>query len=143
MGFERTVPLFERQNSISVFDWGSFARGKAGRVWTWLLSCIQSRGYEWVELYLHFLIYLHRVDRGHIQAVLLLSKASARHNVYENRFFFVFFGFIFILFFIFFAYRQSSKHKSVCLVCTRPNVTELLNQPLHIYKIYKIYTLKH
>jgi len=44
---------------------------------------------------------------------------------------------MFLEFFIFILYSLPFLHRACC------RVTQLSRQPLHIYKIYKIYTLKH
>jgi len=48
----------EAINNLTAFHWvprhgGSFTRGKTAGSWGLPLTCIQCRGYEWVELYLH------------------------------------------------------------------------------------------
>jgi hypothetical protein len=36
-----------------IIIWGFYPRVKAAGAWNWLLTSIQCRGYEWVDLYLH------------------------------------------------------------------------------------------
>jgi hypothetical protein len=47
--------------SYSMGNGGHCHRRKAVRTWSWPLTSIQCRGYEWLELYLYFCTFLHGV----------------------------------------------------------------------------------